>query len=174
MTSGTNARHFDFQFAFSWLRTLFLISSFRKIDFQTEFHENFVFFSLIFSLKLFNSILFVFQFNFFFLLFLCLQLKSIDECDNGGNGDINHIADGNLISNDDTQFAEASATAGSTAANKKCQENIEANNINHPNANGSLITMTMTNNTLIVETEERSVSERTHRPNWDKRQQQTA
>lgn len=43
MTSGTNARHFDFQFAFSWLRTLFLISRFGKIDFQTEFHENFVF-----------------------------------------------------------------------------------------------------------------------------------
>lgn len=81
-------------------------------------------------------------FTHFFFLFVYLQLKS-SECDSNG---INHSND-NLISSSDMLATKCHDTVG--------------NKINHcGTANGSLITMTMKNNHLIVETEERSVSKR--------------
>lgn len=72
--------------------------------------------------------------------FFHLQLK-LSECESNG---INHSND-NLISSTDMLAT-------------KCHDTV-ANKINHSGtANGSLITMTMKNNHLIVETEERSVS----------------
>lgn len=80
--------------------------------------------------------------------FVYLQLK-LSDCDSNG---INHSND-NLISSNDMLAT-------------KCHDTI-GNNINHSGtANGSLITMTMKNNHLIVETEERSVSKHSSNMNF--------
>lgn len=78
-----------------------------------------------------------------FFLSLSLQLKSAD-CEANG---INHSND-NLISSTEISTIQCDELASANGA----QIN------HHSNANGSLITMTMKNNHLIVETEERSVS----------------
>lgn len=73
-------------------------------------------------------------------------MKSPVDCEANG---INHSND-NLISNAEITSMQCDERVAAAAA---------AGQMNHhSSANGSLITMTMKNNHLIVETEERSVS----------------
>lgn len=80
----------------------------------------------------------------FFFFFQFIQLKSAD-CEANG---INHSND-NLISNAEITSIQCDDGAGGGGHGQMNH---------HSGANGSLITMTMKNNHLIVETEERSVS----------------
>lgn len=84
-----------------------------------------------------------FVFSSLFHSFNPIQIKS----GNGEANGINHSND-NLISSTEISTIHCDELAGGTGS----QTN------HHSNGNGSLITMTMKNNHLIVETEERSVS----------------
>lgn len=101
-------------------------------------------FDLSFRLFAFNSMCI---YLFFFFFHFNLQMKSPVDCEANG---INHSND-NLISNAEITSMQCDERGGGAAGH--------AGQMNHhSSANGSLTTMTMKNNHLIVETEERSVS----------------
>lgn len=130
----------------------------RLSGYKTETHTNDDFLISYFNvfLPLFLSdlsfCLFAFHwlhiYLFFFPLFFNFQMKSPIDCEANG---INHSND-NLISNAQITSIQCDERVAAAAAGHAGQMN------HHSNANGSLITMTMKNNHLIVETEERSVS----------------